>query len=83
MLPGEFEVVDLRSQNRSADAAVNTQSWDPSVKGLTQFPSVLNNKAQKLDWTSQLDEALSQPTVGGNVRHPDAAPLQAIAAGNL
>ena len=37
--------------------AVNAQSWDPSVKALTQFPSVLNNLAQNLTWTSQLGEA--------------------------
>ena len=37
--------------------AVNGQSWDPSVKALTQFPSVLNNMAQNLAWTSQLGEA--------------------------
>src|SRR5271165_3799735 len=36
--------------------AVNGQSWDPSVKALTQFPSVLNNMAQNLAWTSQLGE---------------------------
>jgi uncharacterized membrane protein YgcG len=37
--------------------AVNGQSWDPSVKALTQFPSVLSNMAQNLSWTSQLGEA--------------------------
>jgi len=37
--------------------AVDKQSWDPSVKALTQFPSVLNNIAQNLSWTSQLGEA--------------------------
>ncbi len=31
--------------------AVDGQSWDPSVKALTQFPSVLNNMAQNLTWT--------------------------------
>src|SRR5271156_402833 len=36
--------------------AVDTQTWDPSVKALTQFPSVLNNMAQNLSWTSQLGE---------------------------
>src|SRR5271165_3111414 len=36
--------------------AVNGQSWDPSVKALTQFPSVLNNMAQNLAWASQLGE---------------------------
>ena len=37
--------------------AVDKQSWDPSVKALTQFPTVLNNMAQNLSWTSQLGEA--------------------------
>src|SRR5271168_2621993 len=31
---------------------VNNESWDSSVKALTQFPSVLNNLAQNLAWTS-------------------------------
>jgi hypothetical protein len=37
--------------------AVDTQSWDPSVKALTQFPSVLTNLAHNLTWTSSLGEA--------------------------
>jgi uncharacterized membrane protein YgcG len=37
--------------------AVDKQTWDPSVKALTQFPSVLNNMAQNMSWTSQLGEA--------------------------
>jgi hypothetical protein len=37
--------------------AVDKQSWDASVKALTQFPTVLNNLAQNLSWTSQLGEA--------------------------
>ncbi len=36
---------------------VNGQSWDPSVKALTQFPSVLDNMSQNLSWTSALGEA--------------------------
>ena len=36
--------------------AVDNQTWDPSVKALTLFPSVLNNMAQNLSWTSQLGE---------------------------
>src|SRR5215471_2380657 len=35
---------------------VNEQSWDPSVKALTAFPSVLDNMAKNLGWTSQLGE---------------------------
>ena len=37
--------------------AVDTQPWDPSVKALTQFPSVLSNLAKNLSWTSALGEA--------------------------
>jgi hypothetical protein len=37
--------------------AVNKQTWDPSVKALTEFPSVLGNMARNLSWTSQLGEA--------------------------
>ena len=37
--------------------AVDKQTWDPSVKALTQFPSVLDNMAKNLSWTSQLGEA--------------------------
>jgi hypothetical protein len=30
---------------------VDKQSWDPSVKALTQFPSVLANMDKNLSWT--------------------------------
>jgi hypothetical protein len=36
--------------------AVNQQPWDPSVKALTQFPSVLDNMANNLSWTSALGD---------------------------
>jgi len=36
---------------------VDKQTWDPSVKALTQFPSVLDNMARNLTWTSSLGEA--------------------------
>ena len=43
--------------------AVDAQQWDPSVKALTQFPSVLNNLASNLSWTSALGEAYhTQPS---------------------
>src|SRR5215472_17456622 len=35
---------------------VNEQSWDASVKALTQFPSVLENMAKNLAWTSELGQ---------------------------
>jgi hypothetical protein len=37
--------------------AVNQQDWDPSVKALTQFPSVLANLDRNLSWTSELGDA--------------------------
>jgi hypothetical protein len=37
--------------------AVDKQTWDPSVKALTEFASVLDNMAKNLTWTSSLGEA--------------------------
>src|SRR5207302_5732332 len=37
--------------------AVDQQSWDPSVKALTQFPSMLANLDKNLSWTSALGDA--------------------------
>jgi uncharacterized membrane protein YgcG len=37
--------------------AVNQQSWDPSVKALAAFPSVLGNMDKNLAWTSSLGDA--------------------------
>jgi Protein of unknown function (DUF3300) len=36
---------------------VNKQPWDPSVKALAQFPSVLANMDKNLSWTSSLGDA--------------------------
>jgi hypothetical protein len=36
---------------------VDKQDWDPSVKALAQFPSVLENMDKNLSWTSSLGEA--------------------------
>src|ERR1700676_2291073 len=42
--------------------AADSQSWDPSVKALTQFPSVLAMMDKNLSWTSALGEAyINQP----------------------
>jgi Protein of unknown function (DUF3300) len=41
---------------------VDKQDWDPSVKAMAQFPSVLENMDKNLSWTSSLGEAyVSQP----------------------
>jgi hypothetical protein len=42
-------------------AALQEQTWDPSVKGLTSVPQVLAMMDEKLDWTQKLGDAfLSQ-----------------------
>ena len=46
--------------NLSGDALaaqVNPQPWDPSVRSLCQFPSVLDTMSQSLSWTSALGQA--------------------------
>jgi uncharacterized membrane protein YgcG len=41
---------------------VDKQEWDPSVKAITQFPSVLENMDKNLSWTSSLGDAyINQP----------------------
>ena len=37
--------------------AVDQQPWDPSIKALTAFPSVLGNMDKNLSWTSTLGDA--------------------------
>jgi hypothetical protein len=37
--------------------AVDSEPWDPSVKALTGFPSVLGNMDKNLSWTSSLGDA--------------------------
>jgi hypothetical protein len=36
---------------------VDTQLWDPSVKALTAFPSVLANLIRNMQWTARLGDA--------------------------
>src|ERR1700722_15990985 len=41
---------------------VNQQAWDPSIKSLTQFPTVLQSMNDSLAWTSELgDASYNQP----------------------
>ena len=62
--------------------AVDAQPWDPSVKALTQFPSVLDNLAKNLSWTSALGEAYH--TQAADVMSAvQALRAKAYAAGNL
>ena len=44
--------------------AVDQQPWDPSIKAITQFPSVLANLDKNLAWTSALGEAYVNQSEG-------------------
>src|SRR6202041_3069452 len=62
--------------------AVDSQTWDPRVKALTQFPSVLDNLAKNLSWTSALGETYH--TQAADVMSAvQALRAKAQAAGNL
>jgi Protein of unknown function (DUF3300) len=47
----------LGLEGQSLADAVDQQPWDPSVKALTEFPSLLDNMNENLSWTSALGEA--------------------------
>ncbi|MGA8042839.1 MAG: DUF3300 domain-containing protein [Terracidiphilus sp.] len=43
-------------QGEALGSAVDQQDWDPSVKALTQFPSVMADMSNNLSWTSELGD---------------------------
>src|SRR6202046_967048 len=45
------------SKGEDLGKAGDQESWDPSVKALTAFPSVLGNMDKNLSWTSSLGDA--------------------------
>ena len=61
---------------------VDQQPWDPSVKSLTQFPSVLANMNKNLSWTSALGDAYyNEPQAV--MKEIQVLRREAHAAGNL
>jgi Protein of unknown function (DUF3300) len=63
-------------------AAVDSMPWDPSVKALTEFPSVLDNMARNNGWTAALGNAYyNQP--GDVMNAVQAMRFQAQQAGTL
>ena len=62
--------------------AVDKQPWDPSVKALTQFPSVLDNMVKNLSWTSALGETYHTQATDV-MAAVQALRAKAKAAGNL
>src|SRR5271166_2389483 len=64
-----------------ADIA-NNMAWDPSIKALTAFPSVLDNMARNYNWTQQLGNVYyNQP--GDLMNAVQAMRFQAQQAGRL
>ena len=51
-------------QGEDLGKAVDKQSWDNSIKALTQFPSVLDNMSKNLSWTSALGDAYFNDQAG-------------------
>ena len=54
-------VKDPKNKDLKGDALANAlqnQTWDPSVKSLVPFPSVLDMMSQQLDWTQKLGDAM-------------------------
>ncbi|HVN63531.1 MAG TPA: DUF3300 domain-containing protein [Candidatus Binataceae bacterium] len=69
-------------QGKALASAVDQKPWDPSVKALTQFPSVLSNMDRNLSWTSALGDAYyNNPQAVMN--EIQALRRKAQAAGNL
>jgi len=63
-------------------AAVNSTPWDPSVKALAEFPTVLDNMARNYNWTAALGNAYyNQP--GDVMNAVQAMRYQAQQAGTL
>jgi hypothetical protein len=62
--------------------ALESQSWDPSVKSLVNFPQVLTMMSEKLEWTQKLGDAFleQQKPVMDTIQSLRA---KAQAAGNL
>ena len=74
-----------QNQNLKGDAlaqALEKQDWDPSVRSLVNFPDVLANMSDKLDWTQKLGDVFlsQQKDVMDAVQRLRA---KAQAAGNL
>lgn len=63
-------------------AALEKQTWDPSVKAMVQIPSVLQMLSEKLEWTQKLGDAFlaQQPEVMATVQK---LRKKALDAGNL
>ncbi|MEW5963066.1 MAG: DUF3300 domain-containing protein [Pseudomonadota bacterium] len=51
------EPANAKLKGEALTKALEAKDWDPSVKALTQVPSVLQTMNDKLDWTQKLGDA--------------------------
>ena len=54
---GQWAKQNSGLQGTQVNAALEQQTWDPSVKALVQVPSVLEQMNSKMDWTQQIGDA--------------------------
>jgi len=80
--PSEIVVADRYVSGGGDPNAIDLQPWDPSVKAIARYPSVLRYLDDNLSWTTALGQAfLSEPQdVMDSIQHLRS---EALALGNL
>ena len=62
VMAARWSAANPRVKGPQLEAAMQQQTWDPSIKALCAVPQVLAMMSDKLDWTQALGDAyLSQP----------------------
>jgi hypothetical protein len=51
------EPANAKLKDDALTKALEAKTWDPSIKALVQFPDVLQQMSDKLDWTQKLGDA--------------------------
>jgi hypothetical protein len=82
VMAARWSAANPRVKGPQLEAAMQQQTWDPSIKALCAVPQVLAMMSDKVDWTQALGDAyLSQPDdIAAAVQR---LRLKAQAAGNL
>jgi hypothetical protein len=80
--PAEIVLADRYVSSGGDPAGIDFQPWDPSVKALARYPSLLRWLDDNLTWTTQVGQAFlyQQADVMDAIQHLRA---QAMALGNL
>src|ERR1700722_2422030 len=81
-VPSDVTVAAAYLADNGDPAGIDAQSWDPSVKGLARYPSVLQWMAANMDWTQALGAAFAQQPADV-MKSIQQLRAQALAAGTL